>query len=221
MTRVTPTGEQPTPPGATGPSLSRRERKQRSTRQAIFDAAVRMFSEQGFDAPTIEQIAAAADVGKGTFYNYFASKEEILVAFMVDVEAKIGARLARFAEAGGLLETILCEYVRYELRLKRPYFAFVQVFLATLILHGPQMETHILRMQECADPPLRALFARLKARKLIKTSADVRTLMHTFKCIQLGVSCLWAMTGPGTEGALRALAVQIAPFVRSIERKTP
>jgi AcrR family transcriptional regulator len=210
------------PPSAvTAPPLSRRERRQRSTRQAIFDAAIQMFSEQGFDAPTIDQIAAAADIGKGTFYNYFASKEEILVTFMVEVEARVGKRLARFAEAPGPLEKILREYMRYQFRLKRPYYAFVQVFLATLILHGPQMQSHIIRMQKYVDPPLHALFNRLKERKLIRTSADVPELVHTFKCICLGASCLWAMTGPSTEGALRGFAVQIFPFIKSIERKTP
>lgn len=203
------------------PSIPRRERKQHATRRAIFDAAIRMFSEQGFDTPTIDQIATAADIGKGTFYNYFGSKEEILVAFMVEMEAKIGKRLARFAEASGPLERILCDYVRYQFRLKRPYFSFVQVFLATLVLHGPQMQGHIERMQEYIDPPLRRLFTRLKERKLIKASADVPALMHGFKCIHLGASCMWAMTGPSTEAAMRAFAVQIAPFARAIERRIP
>lgn len=201
------------------PSLSRRERKQRATRQAIFETAIRMFSEQGFDAPTIDEIAAAADIGKGTFYNYFASKEEILVAFMVEMEAKIGKRAARFAESSGTLERILSEYVRYQFRLKRRYFAFVQVFLSTLIQHGPQMGSHIERMQEYVDPPLRSLFTRLKERKLIKASADVESLMQTFKCIHLGTSCLWAMTGPSPEAAMQGFGLQIAPFAKAIERR--
>lgn len=180
-----------------------------------------MFSEQGFDTPTIDQIAAAADIGKGTFYNYFTSKEEILVAFMVEVEARIGKRVARFAKASGPLETILCEYVRYQFRLKRPYYAFVQVFLGTLIRHGPQMKGHIIRMQECVDPPLYALFTRLKERELIKASANMNDLIYTFKCIHLGASCLWAMTGPSIEPAMDAFALQIAPFARSVERKAP
>jgi AcrR family transcriptional regulator len=180
-----------------------------------------MFSEQGFDVPTIDEIAAAADIGKGTFYNYFASKEEILVAFMVDVEAKVVKRLARFAEAHGSLEKILCDYVRYQFRLKRPYFAFVQVFLATLILHAQQMENHIIQMQEHIDPPLHALFTRLKERNLIKASADVQVLTDNFKYIHFGASCVWAMTGPSTEAATKAFSMQIAPFIKSIERKIP
>jgi AcrR family transcriptional regulator len=214
MPRVTKTAA-----SDTAPSLSRRERKQRSTRQAIFNTAIRLFSEQGYDAPTIDEIAAAADIGKGTFYNYFASKEEILVAFMVEMEAKIGKRLARFAESSGPLEQILCEYVRYQFRLKRPYFAFVQVFLSTLILQGPQMESHIVQMQEYVDPPLRGLFTRLKERKLIRASADVESLMQSFKCMHLGASCLWAMTGPSSEAAMQGFALQIAPLAREIERR--
>ena len=202
-------------------SLSRRERKQRATRRAIFETAIRMFSEQGFDAPTIDEIAAAADIGKGTFYNYFSSKEEILAAFMVEMEAKIGKRLSRFAESSGPLERILSEYVRFQFRLRRPYFAFVQVFLSTLIRHGPQMGILIVKMQEYVDLPLRGLFTRLKERKLIKASADVESLMFSFKCIHLGASCLWAMTGPSPEAAMQAFVVQIAPFSQAIERRTP
>jgi AcrR family transcriptional regulator len=204
---------------ATMPALSRRERKRDSTRQVIFETAIRMFSEKGFDTPTIDQIAAAADIGKGTFYNYFNSKEEILVAFMVEVEARIGKRLARFAEASGPLETILCDYARYQFRLKRPYYAFVQVFLATLIRRGPQMMDHIMLMQDYVDPPLLALFARLKERKLIKAMTNTQELVYTFKCIHLGASCLWAMAGPSIEPAMDAFARQITPFARSIERK--
>jgi AcrR family transcriptional regulator len=201
------------------PPLSRRQRKRDSTRQVIFETAIRMFSEKGFDAPTIDQIAAAADIGKGTFYNYFDSKEEILVAFMVEVEARIGKRLARFSEASGPLETILCDYVRYQFRLKRPYYAFVQVFLATLMRRGPQMMDHIIRMQEYVDPPLYTLFTRLKERKLIKATANLEELVYTFKCIHLGASCLWAMSGPSFQPAMDAFALQVAPFARSIEKR--
>ena len=53
------------------------ERKQR-TRGAILAAAARLFSRQGYDATTMQEIAALADVGIGTVYGYFPSKEEVL-----------------------------------------------------------------------------------------------------------------------------------------------
>lgn len=61
-------------------AISRRERKKQQTRQRLIEAALRLFQEQGYDDTTVEQIAAAADVAKGTFFNYFETKEAILPA---------------------------------------------------------------------------------------------------------------------------------------------
>ncbi len=63
-------------------SLSRRERKKRETRQRLMEAALRLFQEQGYDRTTVGQIAEEADVAKGTFFNYFETKEAILPALV-------------------------------------------------------------------------------------------------------------------------------------------
>ena len=59
----------------------RRQRRSRETRERLFRAALRLFAEKGFAETTVEDITNAADVGKGTFFNYFPSKEHILIAF--------------------------------------------------------------------------------------------------------------------------------------------
>jgi AcrR family transcriptional regulator len=54
-----------------------RERKKAATRQGISDAATRLFEARGFEAVTLADIAAAADVAQKTIWNYFGSKEDL------------------------------------------------------------------------------------------------------------------------------------------------
>jgi len=64
-------------------ALSRRERRRTETRERLLETALRLLSERDFDAVTVEMITEAADVGKGTFFNYFANKEAI-VAYLFE-----------------------------------------------------------------------------------------------------------------------------------------
>lgn len=57
----------------------RRERKKRETRQRISDVATALFFAHGFDAVTVDEIAAAAEVSRITVFNYFARKEELIL----------------------------------------------------------------------------------------------------------------------------------------------
>src|ERR1700722_11798475 len=59
----------------------RRSRRSAETRERLFLAAMGLFAEKGFAETTVEDITNAADVGKGTFFNYFPSKEHLLIAF--------------------------------------------------------------------------------------------------------------------------------------------
>lgn len=198
---------------------SLRDRKKAATRKVIFETAVRLFAEKGFDSPTIDEIAAEAGTGKGTVYNYFSSKEEILVEFMVQVEARVQKRIGRFAEANAPLDRILSDLLRFQFRLKRPYLAFARVFLSQVIQNAAQLRGPTMRMQEVIDPPLRSLFERLRERKLIHESVDIPAATHSFKCIHFGISCLWAMEGPPFRDSARAIDQQVSDFARRLERK--
>src|SRR5579863_1463527 len=62
-------------------ALGRRERRSAETRDNLFRAALHLFAEKGIADTPVEDITNAADVGKGTFFNYFPSKDHILIAF--------------------------------------------------------------------------------------------------------------------------------------------
>ncbi|KJK46866.1 hypothetical protein UK23_22175 [Lentzea aerocolonigenes] len=70
-----------------------RETKMERTRQLIAETAFDLFVAQGYDATTIEQIAAAAEVGTRTLYRYYATKEALVVSF---VENGLNAAMAAF-----------------------------------------------------------------------------------------------------------------------------
>ena len=59
---------------------SLRDRRKRRTAEAIVAAALELFAERGFERTTIDQIAAAADISRRTFFRYFADKEELFFA---------------------------------------------------------------------------------------------------------------------------------------------
>jgi len=57
----------------------RRQRKRERMANEILQAAARVFARRGFDGATIREIAEEADIAEGTIYNYFESKEDLLV----------------------------------------------------------------------------------------------------------------------------------------------
>lgn len=65
------------------------EEQLHSRRKEIFDAAIKLFLKQGFYETSMREVAAAAQVGKSTLYDYFPSKEEIIIAYFTTEIQKI------------------------------------------------------------------------------------------------------------------------------------
>ena len=84
---------------ATTGNPSRRHRKKAERFEAIFQTSIEMFAQQGFASVSIEAITEAVDISKGTFFNYFPSKDHVLVEY----QRRIYDEMHEFAE--GLDET--------------------------------------------------------------------------------------------------------------------
>jgi AcrR family transcriptional regulator len=80
----------------------RRERRRAEIRERIFRAALGLFAERGFLETTVEDITEAADVGKGTFFNYFPTKEHVLATLGAERLAVI-ERAHKRAQTGAVL----------------------------------------------------------------------------------------------------------------------
>jgi AcrR family transcriptional regulator len=79
--------------------IGRRERKAAATRLKLFRCALQLFAERGFQNVTVEDITEAADVGKGTFFNYFKGKDHVL-SVLAEIQLGKVRQALDAAEAG-------------------------------------------------------------------------------------------------------------------------
>jgi AcrR family transcriptional regulator len=129
------------------PGTGRRQRRAAETRLRLFRCALQLFAERGFASVTVEEITDAADVGKGTFFNYFESKDHVLG---VMAEIQRGKVREALTAAGKGRQTIYSVMHRLARRLveepgRSPSLAraFISSFLAseevrTIIAHNMQ-----------------------------------------------------------------------------------
>ena len=89
------------------PAVGRRERRSVETRVRIFRSALALITERGLPNVTVEEITEAADVGKGTFFNYFQTKDHVL-GVMAEIQiGKIRAAASRASNGNQKIYTTL------------------------------------------------------------------------------------------------------------------
>jgi AcrR family transcriptional regulator len=82
--------------------LGLRERKKQQTRQAIGEAAIGLFAERGFEAVTVAEVAAAANVSEKTVFNYFPTKEDLAYSRQTEVEEQLIAAVREHGALAGM-----------------------------------------------------------------------------------------------------------------------
>jgi AcrR family transcriptional regulator len=87
--------------------IGKRERAKAANRDAILEAARRVFAEIGYEAATVRDIIRGTDLASGTFYNYFKSKEEVFEALADDAARRFRPILRSVREQAGSFEAYL------------------------------------------------------------------------------------------------------------------
>lgn len=92
--------------------MSIREAKKKKNKQAILETAISLFSANGYENTSIEQIAKIAGVGKGTVYSYFQTKKDIIKGFCEFELEKIHEELVKRSDQDAtILEQMLTIYM--------------------------------------------------------------------------------------------------------------
>ena len=149
--------------------ISRREQKKIQSRSAILRAAVTEFSRKGYQETSVADIMAEAALGIGTFYNYFTSKEEVLLQLLGGITDELSGILGELWAAERPVASILEEMtLRTAEVLSRNRFV-LPLFLSAAGRAGmPEAASH-----ESSPPAFKTLFGEIVRRG--QASGEFRT----------------------------------------------
>lgn len=119
----------------------RTDRRRARTRTALLRAGQSLFADQSVDAVSIDDIVAAADVAKGSFYNHFSDKEalarEIAMAVRAEAEAEIDAANAGVADPVSRMARAQTVFVRFARRDPVRARAMMRLFAGATLPNAP------------------------------------------------------------------------------------
>jgi AcrR family transcriptional regulator len=181
--------------------LSRRERHSAAVRQRLYDAAMHLVARQGFQETTVEEITQAADVGKGTFFNYFPSKEELFNAFGEIRLGKVRAALEAAQQGRESIATILR---RLELTLAEDPGRSGELARSILLtlLSSETVRTHGCERLKQAQAMYTQILTLGQKRGEVRRDVAAADLARFFKESHFGALFLWALEPTGSLAAV-------------------
>lgn len=192
------------------PSEGRVAKRQRRNREALIRAARAVMVEKGIDAATMLEIAERADVGAGTVYNYFKSKDELAVAvleaMMHDLAQRIGRATDSFADPAQVyavgVRTVLetaTQDVRWQQLLNRPEVVADAMFrrMGPFAIRDLRLATQAGRFQ-ATNPEL---VWRLATHAIVGISLAITDGDLPHSALDETVVRLLCMTGMGADAA--------------------
>lgn len=174
----------------------RRERRATEMRERIFRAALRLFAERGFVATTVEDITEAADVGKGTFFNYFPSKEHALAAFGEMQVSKVAAAVTDPAAASRPLEATMRRMVHSLAEEPGRSPALVRALLTAILTSAP-MRHLMLQNLERARTTLGEFFRLAQRRGELPRDRKPEDIARAMQRMFFGTMFMWAVDPSG------------------------
>jgi AcrR family transcriptional regulator len=184
------------PVHSSAPAIGRRERHRQDVRARLFRAAIELFGVRGFTATTVEDITELADVGKGTFFNYFPSKEHLLMAYSDGRVDKIRAALEKARTGREPISSVLRHLNGAMVSESSHTQQFACSMLVTMISSIPVRKLACTRMEEG-----RALGAQLMAigqeRGEIRSDIDAAELYFLFQQMAFGAVFFFALKEVG------------------------
>ena len=187
----------------------RRERRRAEIRERLFCAALQLFAKHGFLETTVEDITEAADVGKGTFFNYFPTKEHVLATFGAERLAVIECGVERARTTSGPVLPIIREIATGLAGQSSKNPALLRAIYAA---HAscPAVRDELRKRLHKGRQHLTELFTMAQQRGEIRRDISVAECARLTQTIFLGAMMAWAVH---PEGSLRAAADGIWEFI--------
>jgi AcrR family transcriptional regulator len=172
--------------------VSRRERHRAETRERLFQAALELFAERGYLETTVEDITDAADVGKGTFFNYFPTKEHVLATFGDERVAVIerAARQARLVK--GRVLPIIKNLATYLAGLSAEKPALLRSMYAAYASCAP-VRAEMQKRIHAARLLMAEMFALAQQRGEVRRDRSAAELARLTQLVFHGVILAWAL----------------------------
>jgi AcrR family transcriptional regulator len=174
--------------------VSRRERRSADIRERLFRSALRLFAEKGFAETTVEDITEAADVGKGTFFNYFPSKDHILLAFSDMQLGKLAELVAHFRNSDQSLREFIQELTQRmtEEPLRNP--GMIRALLLGYLSSNAVREV-MTEKQEHALALHTQIIEIGQSRGELRKDIPAIEIAHVFRQTIFGTLLMWSVTG--------------------------
>src|SRR2546427_10705183 len=196
-------------------STSRRQRRSAEIRERLFRAALALFAKKAFAETTVEDITEAADVGKGTFFNYFPSKDHILLAFSDMQLAKLEQSIHGLAASQQPLREFMRGLVlrMTEEPLRNP--GMIRALLLGYLSSNPVREAMIDK-QNRAHALHKQMVEIGQERGEVRKDLPAAEIAHVFRQTILGTLLIWSVTGDASlrdriDSALQMIWNGIAP----------